>query len=291
MEYIIAAAISALTSILIFIVGWLIKPAWEMHFHSFKLQSDYQYEQRKKQKEVLSKYKVQLLNSCEDLNFRLHNFDTNYQKQFHCVDGDYLSQGYYFRSFIYRFISVYAWISIINKNMMFLDTTIATNEDLNFLKFLRLFRRLATDVGLFGTLKYDDSKQTDHFFINILDTMADAMIIQDKEIPRVYQYSEFNNNYSILMPTFRPICSFVDGISPEEERPRWDRLKVIHIAITAFLNSYGYAFQKTNKTQLRALINNPRTIRFKQPFSQMIEISGLSRQKELRKIIKYFNRN
>jgi len=105
---VVAAIVAALTSIATLLISLGFRTLWEKHFHVFKLREEYKYEQRKKLKEILSRNKIQLLNSSESLNRRLWNFTSNYKERWHNASGNYGDAGYYFRSFVYRFAAVFA---------------------------------------------------------------------------------------------------------------------------------------------------------------------------------------
>ena len=72
------------------------------------------------------------------------------------IDGDYNNpNNYYFQSFVYRILSVYAWMRKIELELIHLDTTIAISDDLNFVKFIRFYGRIFSDIAFFKGFKYD----------------------------------------------------------------------------------------------------------------------------------------
>ena len=279
---IIAALVAAGTSVIILGISFIFKSFWDKYFLIFKLDQEYKYEQRKKLKEILSKSKIQLLNSCESLNFRLWNFTTHYRDKWHSVNGDYNCGGYYFTSFVYRFIVVFAWIRKIEKEMVYLDTTIATKKDMEFIKFLRLFPQVLCDVMLFSGFDYDPNVQKDHFFVHNLEHMSESIIKDDS----VYIYPEFEKHFKEIQENINHACYFIDGISPDEDRLRWDRLQILHITIMIFLNTFGYDFQKTSDDKFKELIGKPRKSRLIRNFIEMIKRNKLSKQREFKHILK-----
>jgi len=126
------AIISAGTSLLTVIITLSTKNWIEKRFLIFRLRKEHEYTQRKEIKNVLAKYKVPFINSAEFLNHRLWNLSKNYSRKWHDVNGKYNYEGYYYQSTIYRILRHFAWIKIIQNKLIFLDTTIATNEDLFF---------------------------------------------------------------------------------------------------------------------------------------------------------------
>ncbi len=279
-----AALIAFLTTIVTLSLSYLLKFLWERHFHVFKLEAEYKYEQRKKIKDILSKNKMQLLNCCESLNHRLWNFSDNHSKYWHKVNGDYCdSRAYYFNSFVYRLMAVFAWIRKIEEEMIYLDTTIASKEDMEFIKFLRVFPEIMYDIDLlFKGYDYDANYQTDHFFRNNLETMAGALFQGDS----VCTFAQFENRLASYSEHLRPVCQYVDGISPTENRLRWDRLQVLHVATMVFLNSYGYDFQRTTADKLRTIIKKPRRSKLLANFADLLERNSLASQKEFKRTIR-----
>ncbi|EPP7097330.1 hypothetical protein ACTWOF_005328 [Klebsiella michiganensis] len=71
---IISALVSAIVTLLIFLLKAIISYFRERSFHEYKIRIENEYEQRKKIKEAISKYKTPLLDSAESLNHRLWNF-------------------------------------------------------------------------------------------------------------------------------------------------------------------------------------------------------------------------
>ena len=81
------------------------------------------------------------------------------------------------------------------------------------------------------------------------------------------------------------ICCFFDGISPNEERYRWDLLQIFHLTIIGFLNNYGYDFQQTTQDQIIEVIQTPRKSRLLNNFKILIEKNKLDDNKDINKIL------
>lgn len=133
-----------------------------------KLESEHKYEQQKYLKNLLAKNKMQLLNIAAQLNHRLWNYSENHKENWLNVNRDY-ELGNYFKSFVFRFVTFFAYIQKIESELIFIDSTFASKKDLEFIKFLRTFPKLFCDVKLFDGFEYDKSKSTDHFFETILN--------------------------------------------------------------------------------------------------------------------------
>ncbi len=278
---VIAAIIAAITSV---ITVFILRPIIEKGIFRFKLKEEHKYEQRKKIKDVLAKNKSNLLNSAEQLNHRFWNFKENYIKEWHLVNGKYfIADNYYFNSFIYRILSFFAWIKVVNNEMIFLDTTIASNEDLFFVKYLQIFPQIMCDLYLFEGFEYDDNISKDHFFRNDFESITSILITEKND---VVDFSVFLDRVREEKEKYERLCAFIDGLSPNEERLRFDRLQLLHLTIIAFLNRYGYDFQYTNKDKIKNIIRNPRPSKLLKNYNKLIKRGRLDTEKEMKKLLK-----
>jgi len=275
----VLAALSAVTSI---VTTLAIKPWIDNKFHKLKLDVEFKSEQRKKIKQVLAKYKVHLIKVCDEVNHRFWNFQENYSQNWHCVKNeDYDKPNYYFKSFVYRIMAVFAWIKIIEEELIYLDTTIASKEELNLLKYFRLFKEIFTSVQIFKGLPYNQSHAIDHFFRNKFEEMTELFIKDNKVIP----FSEFNNNFHSLLPSIEPICAFLNGINPDEKRLRWDRFHLFHIVLIGFVNSYGYDFQQVDEETILKINTRIGKNKLLNNLQEHIAYYKLDKEKELMSVI------
>jgi len=284
------AFIAFVTSILTLLVTNVVKNVYERKFHIFKLEKEYQYEQRKKLKDVLSVYKSHLINSFESFNHRLWNFSHNYIEPWMIKGEDFFNKrSYYFRSFIYRTLALFAWIRILESKLIYLDTTISTKEDMEFLKFLKLFPEVFCEYHLFdGTgYTYKDGHPTDHFYRNDFDEMTSVLIEGDN----VMQFSAFEDKLKKLEPKIRRLCNFYDGLSPLNDRLNWDRLQAFHICLLAFLNSFGYDYQYTNEKKLKDLFNRTRKSKVIHNLIDLLKRYKLQDQRQIKNILRGFEKS
>ena len=251
------ALISVIVSVFTFLITAYLKNYFENRLLQRKLETEHKFDQQKQIKEVLAKNKVHLLTACEELNHRMWNFANNYQKGWLNVNGDYKNEHYYFHSFAYRFLAVYAWIKKIQKEMIFLDTTIASNKDLEFIKFLKVFPQIFCDLTFIKGENADENNNGDHFYRNTFELLPDC-IIDDTGIK---SFSEYLNDTRHLQGRLRKLYLFLDGISPGENRRRWDRLNLLNLTLIIFLNNYGYDFQQTNEIKMEEAISQPKVSR------------------------------
>jgi hypothetical protein len=284
---IVAAIISAVVSIVTVLLSFLLKTWFERNFTIFKLEAEHRYDQKKNIKDVIARNKTHLLNSAESLNHRLWNFYYgNYKKQWH-IRADFPQQ-YYLSSFVYRFLAFFAWVRRVEREMFFLDTTVATREDLNFVKYLRLLNQVMCDTELFANLDYETANATDHFFKNEFYSMSEALW-KDGEI---FTFEEFKNNDNSCIDRSQKLVEFLNGMSPDEDRLRWDRLQALHYVLMMFLNSFGYDFQLTNVEKITALVNeSPRPNKTSANLRSMIKKLKLNRDKGMLSIINEIHPN
>jgi hypothetical protein len=287
---IIAAIVSAIVSIIVVILSFSLRSIFDRYFHLFKLESEHKYEQRKQIKNILSKNKIHLINAAETLNHRLWNFSNNYEKKWHTIRDYYtdVEKQNYFISFVYRFIAFFAWQKKLDNEMIFLDTTIASDDDLVMIKYFKLFQQIMCDTRLFESYSYDISKANDHFFNNNFEEMI-SMFIKDRD-DRIVQYAHFKEEINEYIPTIEPIMNFINGISPDEERFRWEKLQILHICLLAFLNKYGYDYQYTSSTKLIILAKKYSKNRLLSNFKKIVSEYKLEKQNELKETIEIFEK-
>lgn len=243
---ILSALISAVTSIgtvLIF------KPLIEKHLLKFNLKHSYIFEQSKKVQNHIAKHKIQLLRSAELLNNRMKNFAKNYHKGWLDVNGMYQEDNHYIDTTVYRFLAFYAQIQLIENDLIYIDSTISQKKDIRMLKYFRLFYDVMCDVEMFNGFEYDINIAKDHFFTTPFYNFSNNLIENGKVI-NLDTYLEKKNE---LLSKIKDVYIFFDSMSPKEKRLRCERLKIFHIILIAFLNEYGYDYQKTSSKTLKLL--------------------------------------
>ena len=280
-EKILSVVVSSVTTIIVLLLTLCTKRWSETRILSSKLETEYKYEQRKQIKNVLAKYKIHLMYACEDLNHRLWNFANNHDKQWLNVDGVYDNEkNYYFHSFAYRFLAVFSWIEKINKEIIFLDTTIASSKDLEFIKFVNVFSRLFCDLTFLEGNKADGFVAKDHFFRNQFEKFTDVLITENG----IKSYSSFISDLKENKKHLIALNRFFDGLSPCETRKRWDRINFLHITLIAFLNNYGYDFQITKKKKIKEVLIIPKQSSHLDKYFILMSEYHLNKNKEIKSL-------
>jgi len=281
-EKVLPVLISTITTIIVFFLTLLTKNFIDTRILRSKLDTEHKFDQRKKIKEVLAKHKVQLLTACEDFNHRMWNFSNKHQENWLHINGDYLNEHYYFHSFVYRHLAIYAWVKKIQKEMIYLDTTIASKEDLEFVKFLNVFPRMFCDLTFLEGINADGNKTDDHFFRNEFDLLADNLITEDG----VKSFSTYMDDLPTVGNKLNRLFIFFDGLSPNEDRKRWDRLHFFHLTVLMFLNNYGYDFQITNAVKLKLVLTKPKKTAFLKNYFNFLNEYHLSNNKKIKELKK-----
>jgi len=283
-----AAVISAVVAIVVLILGWILRDFYERRFHIFRLEYEHRYAQRKQIKEILARNKVQLLTACDSLSHRINHLCGNFDSDWLDFDrlADIRPKRYYLTSFVYRLVSVFSWIRIIEMQMVYLDTTIAGRNDMDFGKYLRLLPQVLSDASLFEGFEYNPFLATDHFFLNSLENMSDSLIQGDK----VETFSVFQQNLNPHKKNLEAVFRFLNGIDPYEDRLRWDRLQLLHAVLLCFLSSYGYDFQRSDTDDFRRALTFPRPNRVPANSLRIIGRYRIEGRKELKRLVRELRR-
>lgn len=244
-----------------------------------KLGAEYEYEQRKKLRELIGKYHGRLLNACVSLNHRLWNLYNNEGHRWLCMKGQYDNPGYYFTSFVYRFLNVCSLVRQIENEAIMLDTRIADPKDFTFLNYMAAMHWVMTDVALFDGLKYDNNYAIDHFFSDKFRQYSETCII-DGQFMTIEKFQEYLNNNRSL----DNVCRFFDGLEPNENRLRWDRLVAFHLIIMSFINTFGYKRQYSSENHFEEAAGRAKNINVLQNLTKWLPRHDLENDREVSKI-------
>jgi hypothetical protein len=247
-----------------------------------KLAAEYEYEQRKKIKELIGRYHGRLVHAANSLNCRMWNLYNNEGKGWLDADGRYNSNcGYYMVSFVHRVLNVCALIRQFEKEAIFLDARIAKKEDFVFMNYLDAIHWVMTDVALFKELEYDSTLQKDHFFADRLRSYSDMCWMDGDIISQEDLTSKIKTDRSL-----DGFISFFDNLKKEEPRLRWDRLVALHLLLLCFLNRFGYKTQRSSKRAFSVVIGQFRNRRVLTNLATWLPKLGLDKDKESKIILK-----
>ena len=243
-----------------------------------KLAVEYEYEQRKKLRDLIGRYHGRLLQVCNSLNYRFWNLYAN--AGWLNSDGDYKHPGYYLLSFVHRFLAVFSFIRQFENEAICVDRRIAERKDFIFLNYLEAIRWVMTDVALFDGIPYDSSHQRDHFFADNFRQYCDGCATDRDFIT----YEELKDRVAKVR-SLDPVLQFFDSLQPSEDRLRWDRLVALHLLLIAFVNSFGYEPQYSSQTKFDSVAGQVRRQRILENLVDWLPRHGLGKDKESRRIV------
>lgn len=216
-----------------------------------KLKAEYEYEQRKKLRNLIGEFHGRMINATNSLNYRLWNNYKNHQENWLHISGDYSPDKHYFHSSVHRFLVVSALTRQFERKAIYVDRRIAEKGDFLFLRYVAVLHWCMTDVALFDGLDYDKEHETDHFFSDNFRQYCDSCIQDDGSI---IEFSDLTKRVQDDR-SLDSVLTFFDGLSLDEERYRWDRLVVFHLLMIGFINNFGYKEQETTKKQIQTVVS------------------------------------
>lgn len=239
------------------LVAWMfgvLSKRWEIRD---KVKVDYNHDQRKALFELIGQYKGRLVLHANTFSFRQWNIYKNEQHGWLTQKPGGNLDGYYFKSTVYRFLSLYCFVHKLDAEAILLDPQIARTSDFSLLKYIAAMRWVMTDPSLFADINYDESKPTDHFYTDELREHAQVCWEDDK----LTSFEKFKAG-PFQGAALQPVLNFFDGLSKGEPRLRWDRLVALHLVLLAFVNSFGYDWQYSDKKKFEEVASkfNHRTV-------------------------------
>jgi hypothetical protein len=254
-----AAIISAVIGLIAGLLGAYIKHFLDKRSFRDKLETEYEYGERKKLRELIGRYHGRLLEASERLNHRLWNLQENESKGWLNVKRvyDQPDKNYYFTTTVYRFVRLLFLIRLFDEEAIFIDSRFAKEGEFAFAKFLKALEWSLTDADLFDDIRYDTFHQTDHVFRDKLRLLCDSCIDGDNAISLEKFHARLTNPDEQLRLV--PLLNLFDGLCSTEKRLRWDRIAVFHLLLMAFINNFGYDIQQASRrefTDIAASVRN-----------------------------------
>lgn len=250
-----AALIAALTSIITLIISTYLKSPIEKRLHKHRLKLNFEYEQRKKIKDTIAQYKGQIIQAANSINGRVKNLTKNREKAVIWMNAEYnddINKNYYIKSFIYRILSFFAWVKILEDRIIFLDTTIASKKDILFIKMLKIMPQFFFDGDIVEGIELSQNQLEKDIIYSDNFKLQYLWMIQNEN---VISFEEFKTHYKENYSKFSELAGLLRGINDTEDRLRFDRLIGFHLFITGLLNKFGYDYQKTSYKYLNEIIN------------------------------------
>ena len=278
-----AAIISAFTSVTVIVIGWVFKFFYDRYSLTHKLKKEYLFEQKKKIKEEISKTKIPLLNAAEEFNYRMWNFNKNISECYHQIEENkwFKTEQYYLNSFVYRFLTFMHYCIKTDEETLSIDSTVADNDDILFLKYVKTFRNIFCDIRILEELGYTIKDESNHFFRNNLKGLS-SWVQTDGNLKEFDDFKiKLKYNYSDL----RKVIEYFSNIENDDKDKSLNVLRCAHLIIIQFLNSFGHSYQQTSKSKFNLLLSSYcDQIHIKKGFKNFINESKLD--SEMKHIIK-----
>lgn len=275
-----SAVISATVTISLFILKGLFSTWWSKHFLSYKINFEHNHEQKKKIKEAISKYKMPLLNSAEHLNHRFWNFSNNCDSEWSTFkNGDTWEDSYYLKTFCYRFLAFHAWCLKFERELVYIDSTLADKKDLIFVKYIKMIQSIICDASIFNGTGYNNEFATDHFFKDDFIILIEKMYDDESH---VIDYSEFvKKNRS----DYNDIYNYISSISIRRIENKWMMFNCFHYVLMAFLSEFGYDYQKTSIFKLYDFKKREPDNSLVKNLKEKVKRSKLNNSNEMKKVL------
>ena len=250
-----AALVSVVVTLLTITASAFVAPsvkyAFDKKLEDRKLELAYRWEQRKALKDHIARHRGRFLESAEALTQRLWNYQQNEAQGWLALGGThYGSFAYYPLTFAHRLLLCLGCAMAMEREALFIDATVAADDDFAFLKTLKLNSQVWTDTALFDGVPYAQENSTDHFFKDALRSMAEQVTSKDTTM----SLEEFKVAVSHADHPYVEIFRFVDGLNRSEDRLRHDRVTCAQLVLIATLNRFGYDFQRTEDGGIRQVV-------------------------------------
>lgn len=274
--------ISSITSVFVFLIGWILKVFYERSSLNYKLKKEFEFEQRKKLKEDIAKNKIPLINIIEELNDRLWNLNENIEKGWLKIEKkDWEeTQKYYTRSFVYRFLVFIHWTLKTECDTMAIDTTVADSDDILYLKYIKTFKNIFSEPKLLSELNYSNGHDTNHFFKNDLKGYTKLVL----DLGSVIDFDDFCKQTRDKFFELEKVIRYFSEIENNNSDKNLNILRCFHLLSISFLNKYGHTYQHLEESRLDELTSFYKTrILIKNGFGEFIKKSKL--EKEMKSIL------
>ncbi len=272
-----AAIVSAITSLFIFGLGWLFKVFHENYSLNYKLQKEYKFEQKKLLKEEIVKTKVPLLNAAEEFNYRIFNFNKNISKGYHNISEKewFQTNQYYLNSFIYRFLVLIHFCIKTEEDLLSMDSTVADEEDITFLLYVKTFKNIFCESNLLTELGYKQDDDSNHFYRNELKGFSGWVVSNNK----VIEFDEFVPKLKHSYDPLRRVIEYFSKIDNDDKDKTLNILRCTHLLSICFLNEFGHSYQQTDKGKIKKLNQSYKDkIKIKASFLNFLDDSKLKKK-------------
>jgi hypothetical protein len=237
-----AVILAALTALVTTLAASPARLFVEKRLQRSQVEIEYDHEQRKALRMKIGVYHGRLLEAALDLHYRLVNLSVNWSAGWLNIGGNFRAaahQQHYFRTTAFRFIRLAGLANRFEREAIVVDGRIATKTDQAFVRYPNAFRWVMTDTALFAGIQYDVSQSEAHFFTDQLRQLCSTSWAESEEL----DFSDFESAL-VTSDGLDELLEFFDGIQQGELR--WDRLMSLQLFLMAFINTFGYEYQRSD---------------------------------------------
>jgi hypothetical protein len=256
-----AIGVAALTAFVSTIAATPVRYLIDRQLEKQKHKLEFAYEQRRQLRDLTCKFRGRIVTEAEMLHQRLLDLYRYQHQPWLRLEGDYnaaAGRKPFFFTTVYRFASFSALASKFERGTLYLDKDYVDPDDLDFLAYVRALMRAMTDVSLFDETGYVFETGRDHLFRDEYRSMCEALLRGDADETELH-FSEFTTllggDHVLAM-----MLAFFDGINPQEDRLRWDRMVCFDLLLMGMLNTVGYEMQQSSQEDFHRVadeIRNP----------------------------------
>ena len=276
----IAAVVGALAGVIESVLATPLRYWIDKRALRHRLETEYEFEERRKLRQLIGSYHGRMLEHGDDWSRRMKNIYERVEAGDLKLDagGNYAELDYYLRTTAYRFLSLCAIARQFETEAFYIDARIAEARDLEFLKFVKALRWAMTDLELVEGVV----TQGDNFFNDELRMLCDLCL---NPTGKVITLTEFSSR-AASESDFGLVLRYFDGLRPDEQRLRWDRLVAFHLIVMAFVNSIGYDMQQADDERFARTAGQLRNRRVAENLAKAIPRLGLGASPEAQRIVR-----
>src|SRR5215217_3092924 len=258
-------------------------------FVRHRLDTEYEYEQRKKLRDLIGSYHGRMLTAADILKPSLAHLyglsklfeSTETDKWLEVKGENYQAVDFRFIRMVYRFLAVATLVQRFEAEAHYIDSRLAEDDDFRFLSYLKLLQKAATDIHLFegdidlfeGLDGNDIEKRIymDTIRSDTLRILSDSYWMDDRFLNLNGFKSKVGRDHNLS-----PVLWFFANLGPKEKRLRWYRLAAFYFVLAGFINHFGYKHQKTEEKDLEKLLHQMKEAAIRKKLCRWFEEYGLT---------------
>jgi hypothetical protein len=253
---VLAATISAGTSIIVLALTGLFRFLADKYALSYRLRKEFAFEQKRQLKNEIAKTKMRLLNAAEDFNFRLWNLSNNINERWHNQPSkDWSSRdNYYLHSFVYRMLVLLNLIFQTEQSVLTYDSTIfsSRDEDIVYLKYIKSIKNYFCDLLMLKEFDYGGEPATNHFF---RDYLAEYVKYVSDENGNIISYNSYLSKIEQNHKSIDQVIQYIAEIEDQAGNINHNVMMGFHLLLMGFLNRYGHDYHRTVPRKIKKRYN------------------------------------